>query len=344
MIEKSILTIVGPTAVGKTSVAIAVAKKINGEIIGLDSRQIYKGMAVGTAQPSAEEMEAIPHHLVAIREPNEIISAGEYAVLVEEIMSEIRGRGKEPILCGGAGLYLEALTKGIFDDSTTDLKIRERLSKEYDKNPEGLLKKLQEIDPEYAEKVHINNKKRLVRALEIFEITGKSPTEHFNNQPRSATTGRQSQHDGQVIPPRRAGNQPFCVILLFMVKQDLEGRIRTRTKKMLEIGWIEETKALRKKYSVEEAHALDSIGYRQICQYLDGEYTLEELEEEMVVRTRQYAKRQLTWFRNRSNPIEIDINQFKNIGSLSDEIIHIWKKSSKIVTSPRDPSSYEEGI
>ena len=330
MIKKPILAIVGPTAVGKTSVAIAVAKKINGEIIGLDSRQIYKGMTIGTAQPSAEEMETVPHHLVAIRMPNESISAGVYAQMVEEKIGDIRKRKRNPILCGGAGLYLEALTKGIFGASTTDLKIRERLSQEYDQDPDGLLKKLQEIDPEYAEKVHINNKKRLVRALEIFEITGKPPTQHFANQSVSPTfpnplaggVGRQSIN--QPI------NQTFCVILLSMDKQDLEERIRGRTKKMLANGWIEETKILRDRFSVEEAHALDSIGYRQICQYLDGEYTLEGLEEEIVVRTRQYAKRQLTWFRNRSNPVEIDMKPFVDNDSIADEIIFIWKKSSNI--------------
>ncbi|MFQ6677297.1 MAG: tRNA (adenosine(37)-N6)-dimethylallyltransferase MiaA [Fidelibacterota bacterium] len=318
-----ILTIVGPTAVGKTAVAIAVAKKTNGEIISLDSRQIYENMAIGTAQPSAKEMEAIPHHLMAIRTPNKSISAGKYAQMVEEKMEDIRKRKRNPILCGGAGLYLEALTKGIFKESKTNLKIRERLSREYDKNPAELLNKLQELDPDYAEKVHINNKKRLIRALEIVEITGKPPTQHFADQ---------SRHGGQAILPLagRQHHQPFCIILLSMDKKQLEERIRIRTKKMLGHGWIEETKALRKKYSVEEAHALDSIGYRQIFQYLKGEYTLEELEEEIVVRTRQYAKRQLTWFRNRGNPIEIDGNEFNNIDSLSDEIIHIWKRSSKI--------------
>ncbi|HDY76062.1 MAG TPA: tRNA (adenosine(37)-N6)-dimethylallyltransferase MiaA [Candidatus Marinimicrobia bacterium] len=314
MIEKPTLAIVGPTAVGKTSAAIAVAKKINGEIIGLDSRQIYKGMTIGTAQPSAEEMEAVPHHLIAIRVPNESISAGVYAQMVEEKIGDIRKRKRNPILCGGAGLYLEALTKGIFNDSTTDLKIRERLSQEYDMDRDGVLKKLQEIDPEYAEKVHINNKKRLIRALEIYEITGKPPTIHFAAQ--------------SILPP--AINHTFCVILLSMDKQYLEERIRGRTKKMLANGWIEETKILRDRFSVEEAHALDSIGYRQICQYLDGEYTLEGLEEEIVVRTRQYAKRQLTWFRNRSNPVEIDMKQFVDNDSIADEIISIWKKSSNI--------------
>ena len=306
---KPTLAIVGPTSVGKTDVAIAVAKKINGEIIGLDSRQLYRGMPIGTAQPSAGELELIPHHLIAIREPYEIVSAGEYSTLVEECMAEIRMRGKEPIICGGAGLYLEALTKGIFADSAADLKIRERLNEEYDQDPAALLKKLQDIDSEYGRIVHINNKKRLVRALEIFEITGKSPTEHFNSQ--------------TINPPT---NHHFCVILLSMDKQDLEIRICNRTKKMLANNWIEETKALWNKYSVGEVHALDSIGYRQICQYLVGEYTLEEVEEEIILRTRQYAKRQLTWFRNRSNSIEIDVKQFESVHNIADEIITIWKK------------------
>ncbi|MAO87230.1 MAG: tRNA (adenosine(37)-N6)-dimethylallyltransferase MiaA [Candidatus Marinimicrobia bacterium] len=306
---KPILAIVGPTAVGKTSVAIAVAQKVKGEIIGLDSRQLYRGMPIGTAQPSAGELELIPHHLIAIREPHEIVSAGEYSTLVKECIAEIRMRGKEPIICGGASLYLEALTKGIFEDSTADLKIREKLNEEYDQDPAALLKKLQGIDSEYGHIVHINNKKRLVRALEIFELTGKSPTEHFNSQTINPST-----------------NHHFCVILLSMDKQDLETRICNRTKKMLANSWIEETKALLEKYSEGEVHALDSIGYHQICKYLVGEYTLEEVEEEIILRTRQYAKRQLTWFRNRSNPIEIDVEQFENMHNIADEILTIWKK------------------
>ena len=306
---KPILAIVGPTAVGKTSVAIAVAQKVKGEIIGLDSRQLYRGMPIGTAQPSAGELEMIPHHLIAIREPHEIVSAGEYSTLVKECIAEIRMRGKEPIICGGASLYLEALTKGIFEDSTADLKIREKLNEEYDQDPAALLKKLQGIDSEYGHIVHINNKKRLVRAMEIFEITGKSPTKHFNSQTINPST-----------------NHHFCVILLSMDKQDLETRICNRTKKMLANSWIEETKALLEKYSEGEVHALDSIGYHQICKYLVGEYTLEEVEEEIILRTRQYAKRQLTWFRNRSNPIEIDVEQFESVHNIADEIFTIWKK------------------
>jgi tRNA dimethylallyltransferase len=149
--------------------------------------------------------------------------------------------------------------------------------------------------------------------LEIFEITGKIPTEHFTNQPRHA--------NHPII-------QSICTILLSIDRQLLVDRIRKRTKVMLQNGWIEETKKLREKYSVEETHGLDSIGYRQICQYLDEEFTLEELEEEIVVRTRQYAKRQLTWFRNRSNPVEVNVEKFERVDDIADEVILVWKKFS----------------
>ncbi len=315
MSKKSTLAIIGPTAIGKTSVAIAVAQKVNGEIIGLDSRQIYKDMPIGTAQPSSAELDAVPHHLISFRSPSELVSAGEYAALVKQCITDINNRKKVPIICGGAGLYLDALTKGIFEESITNYEIRERLSKEYDKDPNPLLKKLTHIDPEYANIVHINNKKRLVRALEIFEITGKSPTDHFTNQ---------SDQDEQAI--NLSSRYSICTILLSIDRQLLVDRIRKRTKVMLQNGWIEETNKLRENYSTDEAHALDSIGYRQICQYLDGEFTMEELEEEIVVRTRQYAKRQLTWFRNRSNPIEMNIEKFENVNDIADEIILVWKK------------------
>jgi len=180
---KPVLAIVGPTAIGKTTAAIDVAKKVNGEIIGLDSRQIYKGMAIGTAQPTVEELAAAPHHLIGIKDPDSAISAGKYAKLVLNLVKDISERGKEPIICGGAGLYYQAITKGIFSESETDLDVREKLIQEYEETgPDGLLNRLQELDPEYAVKVHPNNKKRLVRALEIYTVTGRPPSEHFNRQ------------------------------------------------------------------------------------------------------------------------------------------------------------------
>ena len=288
---KPVLAIVGPTAIGKTTVAIDVAKKVNGEIIGLDSRQIYKGMAVGTAQPTVEELAAAPHHLIGVKDPDSVISAGKYAKLVLNLVKDISERGKEPIICGGAGLYYQAITKGIFSESETDLDIREKLIQEYDETgPDGLLNRLQELDPEYAVKVHPNNKKRLVRALEIYIVTGRPPSEHFNRQGK---IGKLTLN--------------LFTVLLTIDMKTLEKRIAKRTGRMLNSGWIEETKMLRKGNDSIGIHLMDSIGYRQIVAFLDGKVNKEELKEKIILRTRQYARRQLQWFRQENIDLTIDI-------------------------------------
>ena len=288
---KPILAIVGPTAIGKTTVAIDVAKKVNGEVIGLDSRQIYKGMAIGTAQPTIEELAAVPHHLIGVKYPDLPISAGKYAKLVLNLVKDISERGKEPVICGGAGLYYRAITKGIFSESKTDLDVREKLIQEYEEaGPEGLLNRLLELDPEYAVKVHPNNKKRLIRALEIYTVTGKPPSEHFNRQAKSGT-------------PRL----DFFTVLLTLDRKELDKRIEKRTARMLDSGWIEETKMLRKGNVAIGMHPMDSIGYRQISAFLDGKLNKVDLEAEIILRTCQYARRQLQWFRQENIDLTIDI-------------------------------------
>ena len=248
---KPVLAIVGPTAIGKTTVAIDVAKKVNGEVIGLDSRQIYKGMAIGTAQPTIEELAAVPHHLIGVKDPDLPISAGKYEKLVLNLVKDISERGKEPVICGGAGLYYRAITKGIFSESKTDLDVREKLIQEYEEaGPEGLLNRLLELDPEYAVKVHPNNKKRLIRALEIYTVTGKPPSEHFNRQAKSGTP-----------------TLDFFTVLLTLDRKELDKRIEKRTARMLDSGWIEETKMLRKGNVAIGMHPMDSIGYRQISAF-----------------------------------------------------------------------------
>ena len=198
--SEPIITIIGPTAIGKTSISIKLAEMINGEIIGLDSRQIYKGMPIGTAQPTKKEQNMIPHHLIGIKDPNKIISSGVYADLVIKTVSEIKDRKKEPIICGGAGLYYRAISRGIFSGSKTDLKVRSILNNEYKKlGPEHMFSKLEQIDPAYSKKVHINNKKRLIRALEIYKTTGRTPSEHFNMQ-------RKLQKPALIVLPK-----PFTV-------------------------------------------------------------------------------------------------------------------------------------
>ena len=291
---KNILAIVGPTAVGKTSIAVGIAIELNGEIIGLDSRQIYKGMAIGTAQPTEEEMDGIRHHLMGFREPSEPVSAGEYAKLVKEKVEEIRFHGKSPIICGGAGLYYRALTKGIFEGSISDLSARERLGKKYEENPEALLLRLRSIDPEYGEIVHINNKKRLVRALEIYETTGKTPSDHFKlqeNMPKNTLR--------------------LCTVLLMMDKEILNDRIEKRTEEMLVSGWIDEVKLLVHKQaeSGKPFPSLDSIGYREIQAFLNDEMSIDEMKEEIIIKTRQYSRRQVQWFRNEKVGLTIDISQ-----------------------------------
>ena len=174
--------IVGPTGIGKTSLSIKLAKKLNSEIIGLDSRQIYKMIPIGTAQPSKEELNSVKHHLVGTKDLNESVSAGEYVQLIDKTIITILDNKKTPILCGGTGLYLKSLVEGIFTGSKTDANIRSFLEEEYNNGKsDELYKQLVSIDSEYSKKVHPNNKKRLIRALEIYKITGKNMTENFKS-------------------------------------------------------------------------------------------------------------------------------------------------------------------
>tara|TARA_B100000315_G_scaffold217531_1_gene218198 strand:+ start:519 stop:1451 length:933 start_codon:yes stop_codon:yes gene_type:complete len=282
MALKPIFTIIGATASGKTNISVELAKLLNGEIIGLDSRQIYHGMSIGTAQPAKEDMDGIPHHLFGFREPSKPISAGEYANLVREKVTEIQSDGKVPIICGGAGLYYRVLTKGIFEGSVSDLPTRGRLGESYEKDPVALLERLKYIDPDYAEIVHINNKKRLVRALEIYEATGKPPSEHFAEQEKN---------------PVESLN--LFTVLLHWNREVLIERIAQRTGEMLDNAWIDEVEDLLEKQdeSGEIYPALDSIGYRQIQSYLKEKMTFDEMKEEIVIRTRQFSRRQMQWFK-----------------------------------------------
>ena len=294
---EKILTIIGPTASGKSSLSVELAKRLDGEIIGLDSRQIYEGMPVGTAQPTKEEMDGIPHHLFGFRNPAKPISSGEYAKMMKEKVVEIRGFGKTPIICGGAGLYYRALKTGIFEGSVSDLPTRDRLDQAYEDDPAALLAWLRSIDPEYAEIVHINNKKRLMRALEIYEATGKTPSEHFRDQEKN---------------PVETMN--LFTILLNWDRKIIIERIEQRTDEMLENGWIEEVQELLIKQSVSKKvyPALNSIGYRQIQSYLKNELTFDEMREDIVIRTRQFARRQVQWYKKENIELIIEMDNLNH--------------------------------
>ena len=302
---KTSLAIIGPTASGKSRLAIEIAKKIKGEIIGLDSRQIYKDMSIGTAQLNKEEEEGIPHHLIGIKSPAERISAGAYAKLVLDEIKNIQSRNHVPIICGGSGLYFRSLIQGIFKGSKSDYDVRKKLENEYDKlGSHVLTDRLNRIDPDYAISVHPNNKKRLIRALEIYEITGKSPTENFKQQSK-----------------KNKSKLKILSIYLEWERKILNDRIKNRTRMMLKAGWIDEVEKLIRKYPNKNLQPLDSIGYREIVLWLNSNRTLDDLEKMIYIKTRQFSVRQIKWFKKESIDFTIKMNNNSSIDKVSNNII-----------------------
>ena len=285
-----IISIFGPTGLGKSSLAIELAKKINGEIIGVDSRQVYKGIPIGTAQPNSSQLNEVPHHLIGFKNLNEKISAGEYMKLIDKKIDQILLKNKTPILCGGTGLYFKTLKEGIFEGSHTNEEIRTRLEKEYDDDKQAIFEKLQKIDSNYSKIVHINNKKRLVRALEVFETTGKTMSENF---------------DSSSLKSRYVDDYYF--IYLTMHNDLLHPRIYKRIKIMIEDGVVDEVeKIIRNKIDISH---IDYIGFKELTSFLDKEISIDEAIERIFIRSRQYAKRQKKWF---------NANNFDEVFSLDD--------------------------
>ena len=285
-----IFSIFGPTGLGKSSLAIELAKKINGEIIGVDSRQVYKGIPIGTAQPNSSQLNEVPHHLIGFKNLNEKISAGEYMKLIDKKIDQILLKNKSPILCGGTGLYFKTLKEGIFEGSHTNEEIRTRLEKEYDDDKQAIFEKLQKIDSNYSKIVHINNKKRLVRALEVFETTGKTMSENF---------------DSSSLKSRYVDDYYF--IYLTMHNDLLHPRIYKRIKIMIEVGMVDEVEKITRN-KIDISH-IDYIGFKELTSFLDKEISIDEAIERIFIRSRQYAKRQKKWF---------NANSFDEVFSLDD--------------------------
>jgi len=300
---KKIFSIFGPTGIGKSSLAIELAKKIDGEIIGVDSRQIYNGIPIGTAQPDSSQLKEVPHHLIGFRKLNENISAGEYVELIDSKIDRIIQKNKSPILCGGTGLYFKSLKDGIFEGSHTNEDIRSRLEKEYEIDKEKLFSSLQKIDPDYSKKVHINNKKRLIRALEVFETTGKPMSENFDASSKNS---------------RYANN--FYFVYLKMHNDLLHPRILKRIKYMIDNGMIDEVEEIIQR-KINISH-IDYIGFKEISSFLKKEISINEAIENIFVRTRQYAKRQKKWFNVNAYDISFDLHEISK-NDIVDKLIQI---------------------
>ena len=275
-----LIAVVGPTASGKTSLSIMLAKKYDGEIISADSMQIYKGMSIATAKPDKEEMQGIRHHIMDFLDPVDTCSVSEYVKMANEAARDIIGRGKLPILCGGTGLYVRSFLENIkFTEEKTDPQLRSELTDRYkSEGGERLLEELRLIDPDTAATLLPTNSKRIIRAIEIYKLTGMTMTE--------------------AVRRSRETPSPYKSIVIgitYADRQVLYDRINKRVDIMLENGLIDEAKSFYEKENSITASA--AIGYKELKPYLDGEKTLEQAVEHLKQETRRYAKRQLTWFR-----------------------------------------------
>lgn len=280
----------GPTAAGKTDIAIALAKKYPVEIISVDSALVYKGMDIGTAKPNRSVLSHYPHHLVDIVEPNEPYSAGQFKEDALNLMADISARGKVPLLVGGTMLYFRSLQYGLADLPPANMLIREKLNLEIQQlGIEALHNRLKEIDPVSAARIHINDPQRLQRALEVYEVSGKSLTELT-----------QASHDSFDYKVTKIIVSPFDRAIL-------HNRIAERYQTMMNAGFIEEVKTL---FNRNDCHAnlpsIRAVGYRQAWSYLEGKYDYDEFVYRAIVATRQMAKRQLTWLRSQNDGIWFD--------------------------------------
>ena len=292
----------GPTAVGKSEIALRLAEQIGGEIISVDSMQVYRGLDIGTAKPSAAERARVPHHLIDIRELTESFDAAQFIRLAQKAVEEIQSRGKIPIFCGGTGLYFKAFLSGLGEAPSANPELRAEL----EALPfEALLKELRERDPEAYEKIDKQNPRRVIRAVEVIRLTGKK----FSEQ-RAEWKSTVSSSQSTVF---------FC---LTRQPADLNARINVRVDQMFSRGLVEETRGLLPRGLEQNQTAMQAIGYRQVVEHLRGERDLTETIELVKIKTRQFAKRQLTWFRRQLAPQWIELKPDDQIEAATQKILN----------------------
>ena len=299
--KTKIIAVAGPTASGKTSLAIEIAKRVGGEVISNDSMQVYRGMEIGTAAPTPDEMQGVTHHMVGIFSPTVEFSCADYAVQARAIVEDISSRGKVPVFCGGTGLYLDSvLSVSDMSESGKDEVVRERLSAfaEIEGN-DALHARLREVDPEAAEAIHKNNVRRVIRALEIYETTGITKTEW----------DRRSKE-------RELPYDVSMAVIEFCDRELLYSRIDKRVHLMMEAGLLEEARELfQKGLLLEDKPAFQAIGYKELIPYFENRASLSECIEAIQQSSRRYAKRQITWFKRYSDAIRLTADLRGNVRS-----------------------------
>lgn len=289
----------GPTAVGKTEVALTVCQNVGGQIISVDSRQIYKYMDIGTAKPTVEERQLVKHYLIDIVEPKEYYSVYQFRNDAIRAASQIIKEGKIPIFVGGTGLYIDSLVKGIFNGIPRDEKLRSDLLRLEEENTGSLRRLLEQYDPQAASKIHKNDLKRTIRALEVCLKSGR----------------RFSELQKEISPAGR-----FTLIILNRDRKELYDRINKRVDKMIEKGLIDEVDGLIRKGYTKELNSMKTIGYQEVIEYMEGKVDYESMIGKIKKNTRHFARRQLIWFRRYENAIVLDLSEKKDIAKTITEI------------------------
>lgn len=309
MIPK-IVVVTGPTATGKTRLAVALAKDFDGEIVSADSMQLYRRMDIGTAKVTPNEAQGVPHHMIDVAEPDESFSVARYVLEAGRCVDDILSRGKLPILAGGTNLYIDSLVSGRdFAENEGDNALRESLGAEYDAlGGEAMLERLREIDPERAAKLHPADKRRIIRAIEVYTLSGRTITQH--------------DAETKAIPPRY---EAVRIVLDYEDRAELYRRIDSRVDEMVAQGLFDEVKALLDEGLSPDMTAMQAIGYKEPAAFFRGEVTREEAIELIKRESRRYAKRQLTWLRRDDSALRIrwgvspDFNEARR---LSTEYLH----------------------
>ncbi|MEM9412925.1 MAG: tRNA (adenosine(37)-N6)-dimethylallyltransferase MiaA [Planctomycetota bacterium] len=301
----------GATASGKSAVSIELAKMLDAEIISLDSMAIYRGMDIGTAKPTLEYQALLPHHLIDIRDPIDAFSVSQYRDLALTQIAEIQRRGKQVLFVGGTALYLKALLRGLFDGPAADWDLRKQIEDELEQiDSDELMKRLASVDPLSAHKLHKNDRRRIIRALEVYYRTG-TPISHWQNEFDRATPAEQCR-----------------VFTLRHPRPILHNRIETRVVEMFELGLIEEVERLLKRWYDLGHTASQAVGYREVIEYLNGETDLETAQEKVLIRTRRFARHQETWFRGLEECQILDLEDEFSPASIAKQIYQLGESPS----------------